>query len=148
MSDHRRAFIKKSLVVTGYVVAALNGVFVSEQVCAQSILEETLKNLFNDKKIRDSDKIDIKIPKIAENGAVVPIAVSTSLNNVESISILVEKNPIPLSAKFVLSPELDPFVSARLKMAASSDVIVMVETSDAFYQAKQHVSVTIGGCGD
>jgi sulfur-oxidizing protein SoxY len=153
MSEHRRAFIKKILASSAYLFVHLLASKPAsadwpEKQQAPDILNETLKSLFKDKKITDTDKIDIKIPKIAENGAVVPISISTKLPDVQSISILVEKNPIPLAAKFELAPELDAFVSARLKMAASSDVIVMVETNEAFYRAKEHVNVTIGGCGD
>lgn len=144
MPINRRAFILKSVMLSGYGISLLS----ANTVFAQDALQETIDNLVKGKKTTDSDKITLKIPKIAENGAVVPISVSTSLVNVESIAILVPKNPIPLSAKFKLTGDLEPFVSTRIKMAATSDVIVLVETSDAVYRSTEHVSVTIGGCGD
>jgi sulfur-oxidizing protein SoxY len=77
----------------------------------------------------------------------VPITVTSSLENIQSISLLVEKNSIPLVATFRLSAQLDAFISARLKMAETSDVIVIVETRDSLYRAKEQVKVIIGGCG-
>ncbi|WP_333878133.1 thiosulfate oxidation carrier protein SoxY [Methylobacter sp.] len=150
MTDSRRAFIKKSVAISGYSMIALaspkaNAEWLTETT-STDILQQTLKRLFKDQKIIESDKIDIRIPKTAENGAAVPITVTSSLNNVESIAILVEKNPIPLAAKFELSPDLAPFVSARLKIAESSAVAVIVETDQGFFTASEKVIVTLGGC--
>jgi sulfur-oxidizing protein SoxY len=154
MTDNRRAFIKKSVAFSGYSLIATSGLLASSEVNAEwltettstDILQQTLKRLFKDQKIIESDKIDIQIPKIAENGAAVPITVTSSLKNVESIAILIEKNPIPLAAKFELSPNLVPFVSARLKITESSAVAVIVETNEGFYTASKKVIVTPGGC--
>jgi len=154
MTENRRAFIKKSIAFSSYSMMTAGGWLASTQVNAAwlaettstDILQQTLKRLFKDRKIIESDKIDIRIPKTAENGAAVPITVTSSLNNVESIAILVEKNPIPLAAKFELSPDLEPVVSARLKIAESSAVAVIVETNEGFHSASEKVIVTPGGC--
>ncbi len=148
MSNNRRAFIKKSIAFTGCTLVFGNGVFESPPTYAQGALEKTLSDLTAGKKIIPSDSITIKIPKIAENGALVPITVETKLEKTLSIAIVVEKNPIPLAVLFKMSDELDPFVSARLKMATSSGVIVLVETNDTVYRSQEYVNVTIGGCGD
>jgi sulfur-oxidizing protein SoxY len=125
----------------------------TQSVRAQWIAENsrdainTLPDSTAGRDIIDTDKIEIKLPKITGNGAAVPITVSSSLENIQSISIFIEKNAIPLVAKFNLSAELDAFVSARVKMAESSNVIVLVETSDGLYRAKEQVKVILGGCG-
>ncbi len=148
MPCNRRKFIKHAVVLTA-MASTSSSLLGGRPVAAApaSLLNQTLKDLFKDSKITESDKIDIQIPLIAENGAVVPVTIATSLNNVLSIFVLVDKNPVPLSAKFTLSQDLDPFVSARLKMAETSDVIVIVETREGLYSAKEMVKVTIGGCG-
>lgn len=146
MTDNRRAFIKKSVVFGGLLASPKANAEWLADTTSTDILQQTLKRLFKDRKIIESDKIDIQIPKTAENGAAVPITVGSSLNNVESISILVEKNPIPLAAKFELSRDLEPFVSARLKIAESSAVAVIVETTEGFFTTSKKVIVTLGGC--
>ena len=95
----------------------------------------------------DSDKIKLKAPDIAENGAVVPISVSTDLADVESISIYVEGNPNPLSATFELSKYAQANVSTRIKMGKTSNVIAAVKAGGKVYTTRQEVKVTIGGCG-
>lgn len=94
-----------------------------------------------------SSQIKMKIPEIAENGAVVPVSVTTDLQNVESISIIVEKNPRPLAASFELPPGTLPKISCRIKMGETSDVMAVVKTSNGIFSTSSEVKVTIGGCG-
>jgi len=155
MTATRRSFIKKTLTAGAGALASTLGWLTSLKALAawqaenfkQGPLDDALKRLFNDQKITDSQAIAIRIPTIAENGAVVPITVSSTLPDVRAVSILVAKNPAPLAARFELSPELDTFVSARLKMAETSEVIAVAETGSGLYAARQVVKVTIGGCG-
>ena len=154
MPETRRSFIKLFLSVSVSTIAAAAGILPASvraawphEYFANVQLKEAVSLLFDDRKITETDKIKLKLPRIAENGAVVPITVTSKLEKVESISIFVEKNPVPLAARFSLSPEVDPFVSARLKMAETCDVIVLVEADGNVYSAKKQVKVTIGGCG-
>lgn len=96
----------------------------------------------------ESKDVTITGPDIAENGAVVPLGVSTSLPNVKHLLVLVEKNPSVLVALFNVSPEVDANFATRAKMGQSSDVYAVAITNDgkAFF-AKKEVKVTLGGCG-
>ena len=94
-----------------------------------------------------SERIALKVPEIAENGAVVPVSVSTTLENVESISIVVPNNPRPLAANFEILPGTLPDVSSRIKMGETSDVIAVVKTDKGVFRTSKEVKVTIGGCG-
>jgi sulfur-oxidizing protein SoxY len=87
------------------------------------------------------------VPEIAENGAVVPVTISTTLENVESISIVVRNNPRPLAASFEIPAGTLPDVSSRIKMGETSDVIAVVRTNTGIYSTSKQVKVTIGGCG-
>jgi sulfur-oxidizing protein SoxY len=94
-----------------------------------------------------SDAIAIKAPEIAENGAVVPVAVESRLPNTESISLLIEKNPQPLAASFGIPAGTEASVSTRVKMGQSSDVYALVKADGKFYMAKKEIKITLGGCG-
>jgi sulfur-oxidizing protein SoxY len=94
-----------------------------------------------------SDKIKLDAPEIAENGAVVPVSVSTTLADVTTISFVVPANPNPLAAYYRIPPGTMPNVANRLKMAKTSNVIVIVEADGKLYSAAREVKVTIGGCG-
>jgi sulfur-oxidizing protein SoxY len=108
---------------------------------------EALNSLMGTDTTTPSDQIDLKVPEIAENGAVVPVSISTSLANVESISIVVNNNPRPLAATFELPAGTLPVVACRIKMGETSDVMAVVKTSAGVYSTAKEVKVTIGGCG-
>jgi len=110
-------------------------------------LEEVLKALYPTQSLEQSQRVNLQAPEIAENGAVVPIRVESDLENVESISIVVEKNPSPLAATFEMSPRSIPNVSTRIKMGETSKVLVVVKADGKLYATQKEVKVTIGGCG-
>ena len=94
-----------------------------------------------------SDKINLDAPEIAENGAVVPIAVSSTLPKVTGIAILVLENPNMLAAAYKIPDGTQASVANRLKMAKTSKVVAVVESDGKLYSASKEVKVTVGGCG-
>lgn len=108
--------------------------------------EDALAALYG-KPLEMSDKIALQVPEIAENGAVVPVSVNTSLPNVTSVTLLVPENPNTLVASFKLDPSVAAAVACRLKMAKTSNVVAVVESSGKLYGAAKEVKVTLGGCG-
>ena len=109
--------------------------------------QSAMAKLLGGATVQPSDQIELEAPEIAENGAVVPISVKTTLPQVESIGIVVEKNPRPLAASFEFPSGTIPDVSARIKMGETSDVIAVVKTANGTFSTKRMVKVTIGGCG-
>lgn len=107
----------------------------------------TLAELYPGRQIRDSDDVRVVAADLAENGAVVPIKVTTDLAEVRSISIIASANPVPLVATFVCGPRTNGFVATRIKLAESCDVVAVVETANGCYRAQKSIEVTIGGCG-
>jgi len=93
-----------------------------------------------------SGSVTLNAPDIAENGAVVPVGVATSLN-AQEIAILVEKNPNALAAHFTVPAGTDPFVATRVKMGQTSNVHALVKADGKWFIATKEVKVTLGGCG-
>ena len=95
----------------------------------------------------DSKDITIKAPDIAENGAVVPVEVATSIAGTTSIAILAEKNASPLVGTFGLTGGTEAFISTRIKMGQTSLIRAVVNAGGKTYTSAKEVKVTIGGCG-
>jgi sulfur-oxidizing protein SoxY len=95
----------------------------------------------------ESDKIHIKAPDIAENGAVVPVSVTSDIEGASEILILAPNNPVPLIAAFTLGEGAEAFARTNIKMGKTGDVVAIVKAGDKNYTAKKAVKVTIGGCG-
>jgi sulfur-oxidizing protein SoxY len=97
--------------------------------------------------VEDSKAIEIRAPDIAENGAVVPIDITSNVPGTTSISVFVEKNPFPYTGTFDVSQGAVPYVHLRVKIGESSPVRVVVAAGGKHYTAAKEVKVTIGGCG-
>ena len=94
-----------------------------------------------------SKDIVIEAPEIAENGAVVPIEISSNIPGTTSIAVLIEKNPFPLASRFEFKEGALPFVKLNVKMGESSDVRVVATAGGKSYVATREIKITIGGCG-
>lgn len=90
--------------------------------------------------------VDLQAPAIAENGAQVRVEVMTDLKDVQAINLLVEKNPVSLTSRFLIGPHNVPYAATNLKVRETSRILALVETSDKFYSASREVRVTAGGC--
>lgn len=155
MNMKRRVFLKGT-VASGMVAVAVGaGLLNPRQVLAAwpkdafeaKSVGDALKGIVGTDLAPASDAIKIEAPDIAENGAVVPVKVSADMGNVESISIIAEKNQTPLIASFTLGDGAEAFVSTRIKMGQTGNVIAVVKAGGNVYSARKEVKVTIGGCG-
>jgi sulfur-oxidizing protein SoxY len=155
-SATRRLFLQGAatvaLVGLGNIPFGLAPVFAAandkypEDAFKQKSDADAIKSLYG-KTAEPSDKIKLDAPEIAENGAVVPISVSTTLADVTSISLLVSENPNALVASYKIPSGTVPTVANRIKMAKTSNVIAIVEAGGKLYSATKEVKVTLGGCG-
>ena len=156
MTNMKRRTILKGTLAAGVAgVAAGAGLLAPRAVLAAwpkgafeaKGMDNATNALFGSSSLTASGDITIKAPPIAENGAVVNVAVQSSLANVESMSLFVEKNNLPLAASFNLAASTDAFVKTRIKVAKTSSVIAVVKSGGKLYSAGREVKVTIGGCG-
>jgi len=155
VNTKRRIFLKGTMAGSTIAIAASAGLLNPRQVLAAwpkeaftaKDLNAGLKGIYNADAATTSSEIDVKTPDIAENGAVVPVTINTSLKDVESISLFVEENATPLTAVFNLGPSAVSTVSTRIKMGKTSNVAAVVKAGGALYINRKEVKVTVGGCG-
>ncbi len=155
MNQNRRVLLKSTFAAGATGIAISAGLLTPKAVLAawpkaafeakdsNAALEASLGSSTTTK----SGDIKLKAPDIAENGAVVPITVTSKIANTEAISIIVAKNGTPLAATFNLGATTKGFVSTRIKMGKTSDVIAVIKADGKLYSTSKNVKVTIGGCG-
>ena len=155
MNVTRREALKQSGGVTLLALVAAAG-WLPRDAAAQSwnkaafetqSMDETMKALGGGTPVPSKDIVFVSTPDIAENGAVVPIGVTSNVPKTESIAILVEKNPNMLAAVFDIPAGTDPSLSTRIKMGQSSNVYALVKADGKYYVASKEIKVTLGGCG-
>ena len=141
---HRREFLQGlSSVALILAVPRLWATWPQQAFFSESIAD-VLRTYFSGMKPEASDLIQLKIPSLAENGAVVPVNVATDIKQVEAIAIIVQQNPFPLSAVHEFREQSLPFLSLRLKLAESSKVMALVYSQNRLYMKEKFVEVTIG----
>ncbi len=154
MIKQRRLLLKSSVATSTIAIAASAGLLAPQTVLAKmsrdgfaaKTLDEAIASSAGGAATESAD-IKIKAPDIAENGAVVPVTVSSSIPNVEAIYIYAANNPNPLTSAYELSNGAEAFISTRIKMGKTADVIAVVKADGKLMSAKKEVKVTIGGCG-
>ena len=156
--DPQRRRVLKGALATGVVAVGWGTFDFSEMAWAdtpawptdafqqKSEVDATGK-LYGGKTATPSDKVTLDVPEIAENGAVVPVSVNTSLPKVTSIAVLIPENPFTLTSYYLIPDGTAPSISSRLKMAKTSKVTALVESDGKLYSASKNVKVTVGGCG-
>jgi sulfur-oxidizing protein SoxY len=139
-------------------MTALVGLMASAGLMTQAEAAQWEKAAFEAKSVDDvvkalggsaptvSDKVTLRAPDIAENGAVVPVGVESSLNATQ-MAILVEKNPSALAAIFTLPAGAEAWAATRVKMSQTSNVIALVKSDGKWFMSSKEVKVTLGGCG-
>ena len=110
-------------------------------------LDDTMKALGGSAPVPSKDIVFFSTPDIAENGAVVPIGITSNVPKTEAIAILVEKNPNMLSAVFDVPAGTEPSLSTRIKMGQTSNVYALVKADGKYFVAAKEIKVTLGGCG-
>jgi sulfur-oxidizing protein SoxY len=150
--DSRRGFVKLAGGAAALAAAGFGGVAHAQQPAWNKAafeaknLAEMMKALGGGNAAESAD-ITITAPDIAENGAVVPVGVTSKVPGTQAVYILVDKNPNVLAASFNIPQGTEANVATRLKMGQTSDVLALVKANDKYFVAKKEVKVTLGGCG-
>ncbi|MGH8747292.1 MAG: thiosulfate oxidation carrier protein SoxY [Burkholderiales bacterium] len=155
MNERRRVVLRGAgaTCALGAVLAA--GLLKPERVLAATwdesafrakTLAEALKSIGADDAVM-SKEVVLDVPEIAENGAVVPVEITSHVPGTTSIAIVIDKNPFPLTGKFDFMQGALPYVKLNVKMGQSSNIRVIAQAGGKHYVAMREVKVTIGGCG-
>jgi sulfur-oxidizing protein SoxY len=146
---------RREAVVRGILLAALAGSGLAGSRHALAAVDSTAFGAVTMKEVLSAlggtpaphPGIELTLPDITENGALVPVSVASRLKRTEEISIVVESNPFPLVVRFEISADTEPYISTRVRLAQSGSVLAVVKSEGKMYSAIRQTKVTIGGCG-
>lgn len=91
--------------------------------------------------------LELEVPDVSEDGANVPVTISSALPGTRSIWIVVDRNPQPLVAQFMFPAGTEAFVSTRVKVAQSGRLYALVQAEGGVFAASRELVVQRGGCG-
>lgn len=151
MPSSRRSFLKKTgTLATGALIAGVSAKALAiehAEYFAAGDFAASYARLFDGQTVIDSDLLEMNLPDIAEDGAVVPITVSSDLDDIERLYLFADKNPTPLVAEFELTPLVSAYFTARIKLAESCHVILIARRGEQLLRHSRWVKVVHGGCG-
>ena len=145
MNTLRRTLVGAAAALLLRPFAALAAAWNKDAFGAKT-LQDALKGIGAADAAQSKDLV-IEAPQIAENGAVVPIEITSNIPGTTALAVLVEKNPYPLVARFEFTGAALPYVKINAKMGETSDVRVVATAGGKHYAATKEIKVTIGGCG-
>ena len=145
---------RRALAVgTGGLAATALGFSAPSAVAETNGFEELIKQ-FTGGRAPVPGHVNLDLPKIADDGASVPITITvdapmTEQSYVKDILVVAEANPKPRVAVFHFSPGSGVAeVSTRIRLAQTENVVAIAKTNDGtVYMARKEVTVTVGGCG-
>ena len=144
----RRTLLKIGLVqaVAGAALRPL-GSWAAYPAEAFAATETTaaLTSLHGTDLLEDSDQLQIDVPGIAEDPRYVPIRISSTLQNIEAVTVIAEGNNIPLSAHFRLFEPQD-FIASRIKVEQTGVILVVVKADGRLHAARRTVRASTSGC--
>ncbi len=148
MREDRRTFLKllSLMAAAGLLPAPAHAEEWNKAAFAAKSVDDVVR-LLGGSAPQQSDQVILNGPEIAENGAVVPLEITSQVPNTESIAILIEKNPNTLAATFTIPPDTLPDIQTRVKMNETCNVYALIRSDGKFFYAAKEIKVTLGGCG-
>jgi sulfur-oxidizing protein SoxY len=153
----RRYWLKRGVSATTLALVAASGLMLPKQVLAHwprdaynaKTVEDALLALLGEADMVDDDAVYFSVgspPTYAVNGATVPVEINTTLENIEHIALLVEKNPSPLAMSFEPHGDVMLPFKTMLKVAEDSDMLAVIRAEGKLYVTRRFVEIDIGGC--
>jgi len=155
--NNRRKLLKGAISASTLAMVAASGLLLPKRVLAHwpsdaftaATVEDALLALLGEAEVVDGKQVSFKIgapPSYAVNGASVPVEVRSTLENIERIAILVEKNPNPLAMSLEMTPDVSLPFKSMIKVAEDSEVIAVIRADGKLYRTSREIEVDIGGC--
>lgn len=153
---NRRLLLRAGLTAGQVALAAKAGLLLPLRVLASdwpgeaffaTSFADAIAALLAGEPVEEGPHVTLEAKAIAEDGATVPIRVSTDLAGPLTVTLFSMANPTPAVGRFELSPRLDPRLDTRVKMAQSGEVVAVVSAGGSHYSTRRRIQVAAGGCG-
>jgi len=143
MAPERRLFIQSAawLAMAG---GGLEGPALAEMLSPAYSMDDALAAIA--RPARESEHVQLRLPERIEDGAMVPVTVTTDLTDVGALYVLADMNPVPIAAQFRLGAGMAPRISVRIKLAGSGRVYGAALRGDGLHWTAKAADVVVGGC--
>jgi sulfur-oxidizing protein SoxY len=145
----RRKFLGLGLAAVALVPASVSAIdFRKEKPDAWTAhkVDEAIKALYGDIKAEDTDKITLKVPKIASNGGAIPVSIASDLD-LKTLALFQDANPESAVIAYTIPENGIVDYMVKIKMKGSGEITIIAEGKDGkFYKTSKKLEVALGGC--
>jgi len=145
----RRKFLGLGLAAVALVPVSVSAIdFRKEKPDAWTAhkVDEAIKALYGDVKAEDTDKITLKVPKIASNGGAIPVSIASDLD-LKSLAVFQDANPESAVIAYTIPENGIVDYMVKIKMKGSGEITIVAEGKDGkFYKTAKKLEVALGGC--
>lgn len=89
-----------------------------------------------------SSEVIIDAPGYIKKPSIVEITVSTEMADINAIAILIPEHPLPLVALYTLPENTAPFITTRLDIHQTSEIIAVVKSGEQLFSNYRQIIVT------
>jgi sulfur-oxidizing protein SoxY len=86
-------------------------------------------------------------PHLDDGGTQITVTVTTSIPDIDSITLLASSNHTPLVASFRFGGATVESLVTRIKMAGKGEVVAIIKSGDRLYKERAAVDFSSCGCG-
>ncbi len=156
MNISRRVFVRATVSGAG-LAATLPGLLFARSAGAALPPEtffapspaDAIRAVLGSEQSMPDERVHLDITGMVEVADMVPLSVNADLDDMESVTIVADRNPNPIIAHYRLDTRaLHPYVATRVRLAASGDVHALVKAHGTLHRATRNVEISIPGCGD
>src|SRR3984893_7250767 len=147
------AMLCRAAVVLLLLGSALPGPARAEPTEAERMARwaELRHAIFGDRVVEDAGAlVAVDAPVRAEDAAIVPVAIrvaDTLAAEIRGLYLVIDNNPSPLAAHFILGPIVDPKeITTRVRIDDYTYLHAVAETKDDRLYASAHFIKAAGGC--
>jgi len=153
MSLNRRHFISvftaatTALLIPFHIIAAV--IPWPRKAFSATKIEDAYQSLFNSNLISvNSKQIKLTVPKTSKTGHAVAVNITSTLEEIESISLFIKNNPKPLVATFQIPEGTIADISTHIRIYQTSTVIAVAKAAGELHSKSQNIRILSGGCGE
>lgn len=98
-------------------------------------------------RVIESPLVTLSGPELVGSGFVVPLSMDSKVPGTDFMLVVVQKNPIPVTAAFRIPAGTDAMISTRIKMGETSTIYGIARAEGKYYIGSTMIKVRAGGGG-
>lgn len=112
----------------------------------EALLQNALIKLTNGQAITTDKRVHIELPDTAENSAIVPATIRSSVPGTRRIGVFISDHDLPLVAELYTSQHIVPSIFMQIKLERPCVMVALVQTDKHWFTNRADISQLFDNC--